>query len=119
MWFRFHPSEANLFVPVSLNMFSIMESSFHNTFVSQREASFPSPDHDGPFCELAQKIQVEQYQVLKTCLGRSWFSEHPSALIRGTRGFVFLREMDLDELNRTARRLKEAVATGPGPKKGD
>ena len=56
VWFRFHPSEANLFVPVSLNMFSVMESSFHNTFVSQREASFPSPDHDGPFCELAQKI---------------------------------------------------------------
>ncbi|MFA6111756.1 MAG: glucosamine-6-phosphate deaminase, partial [Candidatus Latescibacterota bacterium] len=32
VWFRFHPSEANLYVPVSLNMFSIMHSAFMNTF---------------------------------------------------------------------------------------
>ncbi len=94
VWYRFHPAEANVYVPVSLNMFSVMESAFLNTFVSQREASFPSHEHDGPFCELAQKIQVEQYQMLKTCLGREWFAEHPSPLIRATRGLVFLREMN-------------------------
>jgi len=112
VWYRFHPSEANVYVPVSLNMFSIMESAFLNTFVSQKAASFPSPDHDGPFCELAQKIQVEQYQVLKTCLGREWFAEHPSALLRGARGFVFLREMGLEEFSRTARRLQEMAEGG-------
>ena len=73
VWFRFHPSEANRYVPVSLNMISIMRSAFMNTFISQKEASFPSHEHDGPFCELAQNIQVEQYQKLKTCLGREWF----------------------------------------------
>ena len=26
VWFRFHPSEANIFVPVSLNMLSVMHS---------------------------------------------------------------------------------------------
>lgn len=109
VWFRFHPSEANVFVPVSLNMLSVMESAFLNTFVSQREASFPSYAHDGPFCELAQQIQVEQYQILKTCLGRAWFAEHSSPLIRGARGFVYLREMNIHEFRQTARRLRKST----------
>jgi glucosamine-6-phosphate deaminase len=109
VWYRFHPSEANVFVPVSLNMFSVMENAFLNTFVSQREASFPSYEHDGPFCELAQRIQVEQFQMLKTCLGREWFAEHTSPLIRGARGFVFMRSMNLDEFSFTARRLRRAA----------
>jgi len=109
VWYRFHPSEANVYLPVSMNMFSIMESAFLNTFVSQRDASFPSYEHDGPFCELAQRIQVEQYQMLKTCLGREWFAEHPSALIRGTRGLVFLREMTLEEFRQSARQLRRAA----------
>ena len=107
------PAEANLYVPVSLNMFSVMESAFMNTFVSQREASFPSHEHDGPFCELAQKIQVEQYQMLKTCLGREWFAEHPSPLIRATRGLVFLKEMSLEEFSHSARKLREAAEAIP------
>jgi glucosamine-6-phosphate deaminase len=90
-------------------MFSIMENSFLNTFVSQRDASFPSYEHDGPFSELAQQIQVQQYQMIKTCLGREWFAEHPSALIRATRGLVFLREMTVDEFSRTARQLRETA----------
>jgi glucosamine-6-phosphate deaminase len=109
VWYRFHPSEANLFVPVSLNMFSLQQSAFMNTFISQREASFPSWEHDGPFCELAQKIQVEQYQMLKTCLGREYFYEHESALIRATRGMVFLKGMSLEELQRHSRELARST----------
>ncbi len=109
VWYRFHPSEANVYVPVSLNMLSVMESAFLNTFVSQKEASFPSYEHDGPFSELAQSIQVDQYQVLKTCLGRAWFAEHASPLIRGARGFVYLREMDMQEFGQTARCLRKAA----------
>ena len=112
VWHRFHPSEANVYVPVSLNMFSIMESAFLNTFISQRDASFPSYEHDGPFCELAQQIQVQQYQMMKTCLGREWFADQPNALIRATRGLVFLREMDLEEFGRTARRLRKTAEAG-------
>jgi len=109
VWYRFHPAEANLFVPVSLNMFSVMESAFMNTFISQKAASFPSHEHDGPFCRLSQKIQTEQYLMLKTCLGREWFYEHPSPLIRATRGFVFLKEMTLDELLEHSRDLKQVT----------
>ena len=106
IWYRFHPSEANVYVPVSLNMLTLQHSSFMHTYISQKDASFPSYEHDGPFPELAQRIQVEQYDALQTCLGREFFYEHPSALIRATRGFVFLREMDLDEFGRHSRELK-------------
>ena len=109
IWFRYHPSEADLFVPVSLNMFSLQHSAFMNTYISQKKASFPSYEHDGPFPELAQNIQVEQYQMLKTCLGREYFYEHQSALFRATRGFVFLKEMSLEELYSLSRELKKST----------
>jgi glucosamine-6-phosphate deaminase len=94
VWYRFHPSEANIFVPVSMNMLTLQHSSFMNTYISQKDASFPSYEYDGPFSLLAQKIQTEQYDMLKTCLGREFFYDHQSALIRATRGFVFLKSMD-------------------------
>ncbi len=109
VWYRFHPAEANLFVPVSLNMFALQRSAFLNSFLTQRDASFPSYEHDGPFCELAQKIQVHQYQMLKTCLGRRFFNEHKQALIRATRGMVFLKMMKLEEFYRYSRELKKGA----------
>jgi glucosamine-6-phosphate deaminase len=109
VWYRFDPSEANVFVPVSLNMFSVMHQSFLNAFLSQKEASFPSYECDGPFSQLAQQIQVEQYQKLKTCLGREWFYQHKSPLIRATRGFVFLKEMEPEEFYHSCRKLRKSV----------
>jgi glucosamine-6-phosphate deaminase len=106
VWYRFNPAEADLMVPVSLNMFSLQESAFMNTFVSQKDASFPSYEHEGPFHELAQKIQIQQYRALKCCLGREYFYEHESALIRATRGLVFLKEMTLEELLEHSRELR-------------
>ena len=107
VWYRFHPSEANIFVPVSLNMFATMHSAFMNTFISQRDASFPSPEFEGPFSALAQRIQVDQYEEIKICLGSEWFQEHPSPLIRATRGLVFLDELSLPEFYQRSRRLQQ------------
>jgi glucosamine-6-phosphate deaminase len=107
VWYRFHPCEANMFIPVSLNMFALQHNAFRNSFISQKDASFPSYEYDGPFSELAQKIQVEQYQTLKTCLGRSYFYEHESALIRATRGFVFIKQMELEEFYQHSRELRK------------
>lgn len=106
VWYRFHPSEATVFVPVSLQMLTLQHYSFMNSYISQREASFPSYEHKGPFSELSQKIQVQQYEILSTALGRDYFYEHPSALLRGTRGFVFVRTMELEEFYSFSRELK-------------
>jgi len=109
VWYRFKPSEADMFVPVSLNMLSLLHSAFLNAFSSQKNASFPSYEYDGPFSGLAQKIQVEQYNIIKTCMGREYFNDHPHPLIRATRGFVFLKKMNLNTFYRHARQLKESI----------
>ena len=86
-----------------------MQQSFANAFLSQKEASFPSYEYDGPFSDLAQQIQVRQYQALKTCLGREWFYDHPSPLIRATRGLIFLKEMEPEEFYQSCRKLRKSV----------
>jgi len=106
VWYRFHPAEANMYIPVSLNMFALQDNAFKNSFLSQKDASFPSYEYDGPFSGLAQKIQVEQYSMLKTCLGRGFFHEHESALIRATRGMVFIKTMSLQQLYKHSRELR-------------
>ena len=49
--------------------------------------------------------QVE-YEMLATCLGREYFYEHESALIRATRGFVFVRAMTPEEFYGHSRELR-------------
>jgi glucosamine-6-phosphate deaminase len=109
VWYRFDPSEANLYVPVSLNSLSLLHTAFMNCFGSQRAASFPSYDHDGPFSELAQNIQVEQYSVIKTCLGNDYFLKNNHPRLRAARGMIFLKEMNLDEFYTKVRELKKAI----------
>ena len=107
VWYRFHTSEANLMVPVSLNSLSLLHTAFMNCFGSQSAASFPSYEHDGPFSELAQKIQVEQYGMIKTCLGGEFFLKHAHPRLRAARGMIFLREMELPEFQERVRELKQ------------
>jgi len=109
VWYRFRPAEVNLMVPVSLNTLSLMHSSFMNCFGSQKAASFPSHEHDGPFSELAQKIQVDQYEMVKTCLGKDFFQKHSHPRLRAARGLIYLKDMSLDEFFRKVRELKKAT----------
>ncbi len=109
VWHRFAPSEANIYVPTSLNTMAIMENSFMQCFGSQRDASFPSYAYDGPFCHLAQKIWVEQFRMIQVCLGERFFTENDHPRLRATRGFVFLKSMSLDEFSRRARSLARAT----------
>lgn len=109
VWFRFDPSEANVYVPVTMAMFATAHDAFMNSFSSQKSASFPSHEYDGPFSELAQRIQVRQYRKIKTCLGREWFHNHPSGLIRAARGLAFLKEMSPEEFFQSCRELRKSV----------
>lgn len=115
IWYRFNPAEADLFVPVSLNTLSLMHTSFLTCFGSQRAASFPSYEHDGPFSELAQKILVEQYRMIKTCLGRDYFLKHPHPRLRAAHGLIYLKEMDLPYFYRKVRELKALTEAAPLP----
>lgn len=106
VWFKYEPHEANMFIPVSLNMLTLQHEAFMSTYITQKNASFPSYEYNGPFSLLAQHIQVNQYNMLKTCLGRGFFQNHPSAMLRATRGFVFLKKMYLEEFFTHTSELK-------------
>ena len=107
IWYRFTPSAADMMVPVSLNTMSLLHTSFMNCFGSQSAASFPSYEHDGPFSELAQKIQVQQYSMVRTCLGKEFFQQNPHPRLRGARGMIFLTEMSLQQFYEKVRQLRK------------
>jgi glucosamine-6-phosphate deaminase len=109
VWHRFRIAETNLMVPVSLNSLSMLHTAFMNCFGSQRSASFPSHDHDGPFSELARRIQVEQYSMIRTCLGKGFFLKSAHPRLRACRGMIFLKEMELPEFYETVRELKKVT----------
>jgi len=107
VWFRFQPHEVSTIIPVSLQTISTLNHMFLSAFESQRDAEFPAYEIQGPFCAMSQRVQVEQYDMIETCLGYEWFHNHPSPLIRATRGLVFLREMSLAQLNEESRALRQ------------
>ncbi len=109
IWHRFKASEANLMVPVSLNTLSLLHTAFMNCYGSQSAASFPSYEHDGPFSELAQRILVEQYGIIKTCLGKDFFLKHTHPRLRAARGMIFLKEMELADFYGKVRELKKVM----------
>ncbi len=107
VWYRFHPAEANIYVPVSLNSFAILEDTFIKSYGSQKSASFPSYEFDGPFSGLAQRIQVEQYQTIRTCLGKDYFLTHDIPRVRAAHGMVYLKELSLPEFYKQSTELKK------------
>ena len=107
VWYRFHPAEANIYVPVSLNSFALIENAFMNSYNSQKTASFPSWEYDGPFSRLSQKIQTEQYQTIRLCLGRDFFLKHEIPRVRAAHGMVYLKVMSLEEFYTKSIELKK------------
>lgn len=107
VWYRFHPAEANIFIPVSLNSMAIMENTFLNSYGSQRAASFPSWEYDGPFSRLAQRIQVEQYQTIRLCLGKDYFLKHPYPRVQAAYGMVYLKELSQSEFYAHSSELRK------------
>lgn len=107
VWYRFHPAEANIYVPVSLNSMAIMENTFLNSYGSQRAASFPSWEYDGPFSRLAQNIQVDQYQTMKNCLGKDFFIKHDHPRIRAAYGMMYLKELTMEEFYSLSMELRK------------
>ncbi|MGD2033929.1 MAG: hypothetical protein PVF73_02660 [Bacteroidales bacterium] len=109
VWYRFHPSEANIIVPVSLNAMAVMDNAFSNSYLSQVEASFPSYQFDGKFSELTRQIWVQQLKTIQLLLGKNFFYEHESPRIRATHGMLFFKEMKVDEFLSHARQLEETM----------
>ncbi|MEI7595656.1 MAG: glucosamine-6-phosphate isomerase [Bacteroidota bacterium] len=113
VWFKFHPAEADIIVPVSLNSLDVLANSFSESYMSQVNASFPSYELDGKFNELTQKIWVQQLKQIQLLLGKSFFYENDSPLIRATHGLVYLKEMNADDFVAMAQDLEKVVEENP------
>lgn len=103
VWSTFHPSEANMFVPVSLNAFAVIEKAFATSYMTQYKAEFPNPNFDGPFSELAESIWVKQLRDVQFLLGKDFFYQNKSALIRATHGMLMLNDYSVDEFLKIIR----------------
>jgi glucosamine-6-phosphate deaminase len=109
VWSTFLPSEANVYVPVSLNDFAVFEKAFKDSYLTQVKAEFPNPDFDGPFSELAEQIWVKQLKDIQLVLGKNYFYENAHPLIRATHGLLFLKEMHVKEFLVFAEEIQEKV----------
>ncbi len=107
VWYRFHPAEANIYIPVSLNSFALIENLFMNSYGSQKNASFPSWELDGPFSSLSQKLLAEQYRTIRLCLGKNFFIKHEIPRVRAAHGMVYLKELAIDEFYTKSIELKK------------
>ncbi len=106
VWYKFHPADANLIVPVSLNSLAVLDKSFKESYLSQVNASFPSFEYDGPFSELTQKTWVKQLKQIQLLLGKNFFYENDNAMLRATHGLVYIKEMNVDAFVAIADELK-------------
>ena len=109
VWYKFHPSDVNVIVPVSLNALALLNQSFEDCYLSQKNASFPSYQYDGKFSELTQQVWVEQLKEIQLLLGKDFFYQHKSPLIRATHGLIYLREMNVDEFLHMAIELEKSM----------
>lgn len=91
VWHRFSLSEATLMIPVTEKELLEQSRAFLCCFSSQVKASFPSPDYDGPFSKVSEKIIREQHAQVQVLLGRDFFLKHPKKEMRQAKGLVFIR----------------------------
>ncbi len=109
VWSTFHPAEANVYVPVSLNALAVFEKAFKDSYLTQVKAEFPNPDFDGPFSELAEQIWAKQLKDIQLVLGKNFFYENAHPLVRATHGLIFLKQMTVSEFLALADEMRQKL----------
>ena len=113
VWFKFNPADANMYVPVSLNALAVLDKSFTASYLSQVKAEFPSPFYNGPFSDISKQTWIKQLQDIQLILGKDYFYENPSPLIRSTHGLIFIKDMNVEEFiaisEEMRKRSEEAI----------
>jgi glucosamine-6-phosphate deaminase len=109
VWFRYNPWDVEVIVPVSMNSLATLEKSFKECYITQVDASFPSYQHDGAFSDLTQRVWVEQHKQIQLLLGKNYFYQNESPLLRATHGVVYHRELNVKEFLREAFKLEKSM----------
>ena len=106
VWHRFSPGETTCMVPVSQKELDELNDEFLTCFLTQKDASFPSPEYDGPFSHLSCRIQKEQLGKLKVILGQEFFDSHPNERVRDAAGLIFFKDMSIGQFLTQAQELR-------------
>ena len=109
VWFKYNPWDVEVLVPVSLNSLATLDKSFSECYVTQVDASFPSYQLDGKFSELTQRTWFEQHKQIQFLLGKNFFYENSSPLLRATHGMVYLRELSVEQFLEEASKLGKSM----------
>jgi len=109
VWFRYNPWDVEVIVPVSLNSLATLEKSFEECYITQVNASFPSYQLDGPFSYVTQRIWVEQHKQIQLLLGKNFFYQNDSPLLRATHGVIYHRELSVEQFLAESQKLGKAM----------
>ena len=109
VWFKYNPWDAEVIVPVSLNSLAILNKSFSECYVTQVNASFPSYQLDGKFSELTQRIWFEQHKQIQLLLGKKFFYQNKSPLLRASHGMIFHRDLNVEQFLEEAFRMEKTM----------
>jgi glucosamine-6-phosphate deaminase len=109
VWFKYNPWDVEVIVPVSLNSLATLDKSFSECYVTQVNASFPSYQLDGKFSELTQRVWFDQHKQIQLLLGKDFFYQNESPLLRATHGMVFHRDLNVEQFLEEAFKLEKSV----------
>ncbi len=109
VWFKYNPWDVEVIVPVSLNALATLNKSFSECYVTQVNASFPSYQLDGKFSELTQSIWFDQHKQIQFLLGKNYFYQNQSPLLRATHGMVFHRDLNVNEFLEEAFKMEKSM----------
>ena len=109
VWYKFHPAECEVIVPVSLNSMAVLDNAFSDCYLSQVDAPFPSYALNGKFSTLTQKIWVDQLKDVQLLLGKDYFYLNKYPKVRVSHGLLYFREMNVKDFLSHARELEKSM----------
>ena len=110
VWFKYNPWDVEVIVPVSLNSLATLDKSFTECYITQVNASFPSYQLDGKFSALTQQVWFDQHKQIQFLLGKNFFYQNESPLLRATHGAIYHRELTVEQFLEEAFKLEKAMA---------
>ncbi|QIA06313.1 glucosamine-6-phosphate isomerase [Draconibacterium halophilum] len=109
VWFKYNPWDVEVIVPVSLNSLATLGKSFSECYITQVNASFPSYQLDGKFSDLTQRVWFDQHKQIQLLLGKNFFYQNDSPLLRATHGVIYHRELTVEQFLEEAQKLGKAM----------
>lgn len=116
VWNRWYPWDEIIATPVSDTDLASVDSVFKASYATQKQAAFPSAEHDGAFSEITQRIQQEQLAEFRTLLGNDFFDQHPNDRVREACGLNLHVELTVDTLQQWSHSLRTQMTNEPLPR---